>query len=647
MSTEFKVTVKATSLQVYPGSEAMDRLETIINLLTYEDEYVEELKTLGFMYDESTDILYLHKGVDLNYIMKFLPNAHVEYDNFHGFKPMNFEYEVVIPPRNDEQVDVINFIAGLSHHSSNINERQLFLVKQPGFGKAQPYSTKIPTSDGYKLMGDLKVGDYVLNQMGKPIKVLKIFERGERYVWKITFEDGRTSLCDIEHLWAVFISNREKYVIMDVHEMIDMREDLRKLCIPTYKKENGNRLEIIDIKPCYYKENMRCILVDDPNHLYLTEDYIVTHNTYCSGAGLCQFGVKTLIIMHRDSLRGQWAKSLFTMNGLSSKYVHEISSSDEISAIVNGDVEYDYDVYLLTHATFRAGFNKVKSMEKMGLLTKNLGIGFKIIDEAHLEFRDTLMMDFCFNVKRNLYLTATDGRSSREENSIFKHVFSHALFYKPSALLSTGIPSRWTEYITVALNSNCNPNIYRYRVAGGRGMNPASYGKWVIQYDKKNTHFKCCRDLLRIIYENDENAKVLVFMPLIDLCSEAAHFFVKELNYDESFKYDLNVKTINSKNTKSENDYNRKADVIVTTIASCGTGTDIPGVTDIISCSPYVSGVTAKQVFGRIRYCGKTCHYYDIFDESVLMDKIWLKSRRKRIKQIALDTRHMVWTEDK
>ena len=647
MSTEFKVTVKATSLQVYPGSEAMDRLETIINLLTYEDEYVEELKTLGFMYDESTDILYLHKGVDLNYIMKFLPNAHVEYDNFHDFKPMNFEYEVVIPPRNDEQVDVINFIAGLSHHSANINERQLFLVKQPGSGKAQPYSTKIPTSNGYKLMGDLKVGDYVLNQMGKPIKVLKMFERGERYVWKITFEDGRTSLCDIEHLWPVFISNKEKYVIMDVHQMIDMREDLRKLCIPTYKKENGNRLEIIDIKPCYYKENMRCILVDDPNHLYLTEDYIVTHNTYCSGAGLCQFGVKTLIIMHRDSLRGQWAKSLFTMNGLSSKYVHEISSSDEISAIVNGDVEYDYDVYLLTHATFRAGFNKVKSMEKMGLLTKNLGIGFKIIDEAHLEFRDTLMMDFCFNVKRNLYLTATDGRSSREENSIFKHVFSHALFYKPSALLSTGIPSRWTEYITVALNSNCNPNIYRYRVAGGRGMNPASYGKWVIQYDKKNTHFKCCRDLLRIIYENDENAKVLVFMPLIDLCSEAAHFFVKELNYDESFKYDLNVKTINSKNTKSENDYNRKADVIVTTIASCGTGTDIPGVTDIISCSPYVSGVTAKQVFGRIRYCGKTCHYYDIFDESVLMDKIWLKSRRKRIKQIALSTRHMVWTEDK
>ena len=647
MSTEFKVTVKATSLQVYPGSEAIDRLETIINLLTYEDEYVEELKTLGFMYDESTDILYLHKGVDLNYIMKFLPNAHVEYDNFHDFKPMNFEYEVVVPPRNDEQTDVINFIAGLNHHSSNINERQLFLVKQPGFGKAQPFSVKIPTPDGYTLMGDLKVGDYVLNQMGEPIKVLKIFDRGERYVWKITFADGRTALCDVEHLWPVFISDRKEYQVIDVHQMIDMMEDLRKLCIPTYKKENGNRLEVLDIKPCYYKENMRCILVDDPDHLYLTEDYIVTHNTYCSGAGLCQFGAKALIIMHRDSLRGQWAKSLFTMNGLSSKYVHEISSSDEISAIVNGDVEYDYDVYLLTHATFRAGFNKVKSMEKMGLLTKNLGIGFKIIDEAHLEFRDTLMMDFCFNVKRNLYLTATDGRSSREENSIFKHVFSHALFYKPSALLSSGTPKRWTEYITVALNSNCNPNIYRYRVAGGRGMNPASYGKWVIQYDKKNTHFKCCRDLLRIIYEHDENAKVLVFMPLIDLCSEAAHFFVKELNYDESFKYDLNVKTINSKNTKSENDYNRKADVIVTTIASCGTGTDIPGITDIISCSPYVSGVTAKQVFGRIRYCGKTCHYYDIFDESVLMDKIWLKSRRKRIKQIALDTRHMVWTEDK
>ena len=105
------------------------------------------------------------------------------------------------------------------------------------------------------------------------------------------------------------------------------------------------------------------------------------------------------------------------MSGLSNREVHEISSSDELEMIANNKHDFDYDVYLMTHATFRAGLRRIGSFEKASNITKNLKIGFKIIDEAHLEFRDTLIMDFIFNVKRNLYLTATDGRSSKDEYS--------------------------------------------------------------------------------------------------------------------------------------------------------------------------------------------------------------------------------------
>jgi hypothetical protein len=47
---------------------------------------------------------------------------------------MKFKYEEIVAPRNDEQVDVINFIAGLREHGENLDKRQLFLVKKPGFG---------------------------------------------------------------------------------------------------------------------------------------------------------------------------------------------------------------------------------------------------------------------------------------------------------------------------------------------------------------------------------------------------------------------------------------------------------------------------------------------------------------------------------
>lgn len=361
---------------------------------------------------------------------------------------------------------------------------------------------------------------------------------------------------------------------------------------------------------------------------------------------MCLWKTKTLIIMHRDALRAQWMNSLYNMSGLSSREVHEITSTEELYDIATGKFKNTYDVYLITHATFRAGMKRIGDMRLAQNITKNLGIGLKIIDEAHLEFRDTILMDCVFNVCRNLYLTATDGRSQREENSIFRHVFSNTVYYKPSAFLDDNMPKKWVNYITMAVNTHVNPNVYKYRIAGGKGMNPASYGKWVIKNDKKNTHFKCCTDLVRSLYMEDEHAKVIIFMPLIELCQDCAFWINKQLSRDSTFPYDLTIRTINSSNTKRENELNKRADVIVTTIASAGTGTDIPGITDIISCSPFCSRITAEQTFGRIRYIPKNCHYYDIYDVSVQMDKFWLRARYKKFRELAKSVQHLNWNED-
>ena len=133
MSTGFEIRVKATSVQVYPGREAIELLTPLINLLTYEDEFQEMTKTLGYILDESEDLLYLHKGVDINYIHRLLGNAKVIYVPADDARPMQFEYEEIVAPRNKEQEDCINFIAGLQQHSTNQNDRQIFLVKDPGF----------------------------------------------------------------------------------------------------------------------------------------------------------------------------------------------------------------------------------------------------------------------------------------------------------------------------------------------------------------------------------------------------------------------------------------------------------------------------------------------------------------------------------
>lgn len=134
MSTEFKLCVRPTSYTVYPGRESMGPLSTLLNMFEYEDEYQDQLVQLGYILDEADDLLYLHKGISLDYLRRLLGNVRVEYTQPDEAKEMKFEYEEIIPPRNNEQVDVINFISGRDEHKSNLEDFQIFLVKNPGFG---------------------------------------------------------------------------------------------------------------------------------------------------------------------------------------------------------------------------------------------------------------------------------------------------------------------------------------------------------------------------------------------------------------------------------------------------------------------------------------------------------------------------------
>lgn len=77
------------------------------------------------------------------------------------------------------------------------------LFEDCGLGKEQPYSEPVLTPNGYALMGDLKVGDFVVARNGKPTRILNIYEQGEKDVYRVTFSDGTSTRCGLEHLWNV------------------------------------------------------------------------------------------------------------------------------------------------------------------------------------------------------------------------------------------------------------------------------------------------------------------------------------------------------------------------------------------------------------------------------------------------------------
>ena len=71
-------------------------------------------------------------------------------------------------------------------------------------GRAQPVSTPVATPTGFVPIGDLRPGDRVIGSDGRPTPVLGVFPQGEKSVYRVTTQDGASTLACGEHLWAVW-----------------------------------------------------------------------------------------------------------------------------------------------------------------------------------------------------------------------------------------------------------------------------------------------------------------------------------------------------------------------------------------------------------------------------------------------------------
>jgi phosphate starvation-inducible PhoH-like protein len=70
-------------------------------------------------------------------------------------------------------------------------------------GRAQPTTTPVLTPDGWRPIGELQVGDLVVGSNGEPTPVLGVYPQGEKDIYRVSAQDGASTLCCGEHLWTV------------------------------------------------------------------------------------------------------------------------------------------------------------------------------------------------------------------------------------------------------------------------------------------------------------------------------------------------------------------------------------------------------------------------------------------------------------
>jgi phosphate starvation-inducible protein PhoH and related proteins len=70
-------------------------------------------------------------------------------------------------------------------------------------GRSQPHDRQVLTPTGFRPIGSLRVGDLVIGSNGLPTPVLGVYPQGRREVFRVRAQDGASTLCCGEHLWAV------------------------------------------------------------------------------------------------------------------------------------------------------------------------------------------------------------------------------------------------------------------------------------------------------------------------------------------------------------------------------------------------------------------------------------------------------------
>ncbi|QVI22475.1 replicative DNA helicase [Nocardia tengchongensis] len=182
----------------------------------YYAEIVAEKSVLRRLVEAGTRIVqYGYAGADGQDVAEVVDRAQAElYDvterrSSEDFAPLTD----ILQPTMDE-LDSIASRGGISlgvptgfteldEITNGLHPGQMVIVAaRPGVGKALALDTLLPTPDGWITMGEVEVGDELLDAQGKPTRVVAATEvMLDRPCYEVEFSDGTVIVADEQHQW--------------------------------------------------------------------------------------------------------------------------------------------------------------------------------------------------------------------------------------------------------------------------------------------------------------------------------------------------------------------------------------------------------------------------------------------------------------
>lgn len=345
--------------------------------------------------------------------------------------------------------------------------------------------------------------------------------------------------------------------------------------------------------------------------------------TYIATMGVAVTGIKPIVITTNIEWINQWIERFQEYTNLIPQDIYFIKGSGSITRILKGIVDpSNFTVFVATHSTIKSYGDKY-GWDKITEFFKMIKVGFKIYDEAHLNFDNICKIDFFTNTFKTLYLTATPARSDKHENFIYKiyfeNVFAIDLFDEKN--------DPRTNYVGIHFKSKPTPiEIGRCHTMYGFSKN--SYADYLLT---KPNYYKMIHVILDICLKF--SGKTLIYIGTNKAIVDTYNWLLE--NYPE-LAHDIGIYTsIVDKETKRSQLDKR---IILSTTKSAGACSDIAGLQVVVCLAePFNSKVLAKQTLGRCRE--RNTLYIEVVDDSFFEIMTYYNNKKDIFTRYALSCR--------
>lgn len=321
--------------------------------------------------------------------------------------------------------------------------------------------------------------------------------------------------------------------------------------------------------------------------------------TYCAIAAILERRERAIVITHTSVIKEHWIESVLEHSTVPENRIVDIQTSNEMRKMLEEDV--DIDLIFILHQTI-SSFLRSEGYEKTKMWFDHIECGTKVIDEAHLFFPNTILIDFCSNIEKTFYLTGTMTRSNPFEAYLFKKYYSNTPSFGSDLEKTRNVVYTFMDY-------DSYPSLQEQAyITTKRGPNSSKFIEYAMYMDPDRTVVTM---LLKVLEEAKTHpGRILIILPKIKVCDE-----IKEI-LEEKYPDDI-VGTIHSKQSaKTNTDTKENATIIISTIGSLGTGADISGLRNLIIIDLYSSEVTSTQLPKRLRPLpnGEDSYCYELVD---------------------------------